>query len=307
MSERSSNVPGVGSFNSENLAKVITDTWPTSTCVNFDGLAGPRVYALLTLCPLYGPSSLDGGVLLEPPNCSIAESRVASKLSAATKVAKAMHEHLVKVGGHLHINTVFANKGVLVKPEQYGMPSQKLQAVGEELLDCHSYLYKAELDKFCNQAGINYSYTTFKQAGVPFPTFVTANGIPGQVLWHEDTGRHSYPEEIVKKMAMVDPTLSEEIRMITVLNNFLKTLKLDHEITANKANRRLMKKLTWGLGTQQNTVLWLIAGYLAFDHMIPKMVGRDGVYLATERFEPLFGISNFTPGLKEMPRVHIKT
>ena len=53
-------------------------------------------------------------------------------------------------------------------------------------------------------------------------------------------------------------------------------------------------------------VFWLTTGYLAFDYRIPEIVGENGVYLATERFEPLFGISTFTSGLKEMPRVSLK-
>ena len=55
-----------------------------------------------------------------------------------------------------------------------------------------------------------------------------------------------------------------------------------------------------------NNVFWLIAGYLAFDNKIAEIVGDNGIYITSERLEPLFGIAKFTESLSNLTRIQTK-
>ena len=91
--------------------------------------------------------------------------------------------------------------------------------------------------------------------------------------------------------------------MINILNSYL---KLPHTIVDNKKNRKIIERILNMEGLGFNGAFWLIAGYLAFDYKISPLVGENGILLAAERFEPLFGIAKMTPSLSELTRINIK-
>ena len=51
---------------------------------------------------------------------------------------------------------------------------------------------------------------------------------------------------------------------------------------------------------------WIIAGYLPFDNMIVDLIPDNGVYLAAEKAQSLFGVANLTEDLKLIPRIEIE-
>lgn len=266
----------IKSFNSRGLEVAVKKAWYESSAVNFDKLEQPFIKALITFCPLYKLGSLKRSQLMVS-QVSIEESRVANKWAALKKVLTAMQSHLTDMGGVLDLHAVFADKAVLLA----GVPTEKdYQALNE-----HSALYKLTLDQFCIEQSLNYTYRRYTDLSVPGPDFVNPNAkIPG---------------------ANNGLTASE---LIGHLNAFLESESISSQVTNNNKNRKLVEKLhSLGGKSSSEEVYWLVTGYLAFDYMIPSLAGENGVYLATERFEPLFGISNMTPSLKEMARVHIKS
>lgn len=258
-------------FSSAGLERAIKNVWQESTMVNFSKLQNSTLKVLFTLCPLYQQGPLDQSKIMLPP-ASISQSRVSRKWDALQAVIGAIHSYLSSVGGKMEVSAVFANKGVLL-----GYASTKED---EEALIYHGTLYKEAVDSYFSQKGIDYSYLTYEDLDVNFPTFVNPSAtIPSS-----------------------EPSLNTQI------NEYLRDREISTtQVTSNKSGRRLIEKLH-NLGGRMSTeaVFWLVTGYLAFDHMIPQIAGNNGLYLATERFEPLFSISNFTPALKEMPRINIK-
>lgn len=258
-------------FSPTGLERAIKNVWQESTMVNFSKLQNSTLKVLLTFCPLYQQGSLEQSRIMLPP-ASISQSRVGRKWDALQVVIGAMHSYLSSVGGKMEVSAVFANKGVLLGHA----PTKK----DEEALIHHSVLYKEAVDSYFNQKGIDYSYLTYEDLDANFPTFVNPSA--------------AIPSSGPNLIAQINEYLQDQGISTT-------------QVTSNKSGRRLIEKLhNLGGRMSAEAVFWLIMGYLAFDHMIPQIVGKNGLYLATERFEPLFGISNFTPALKEMPRINIK-
>jgi hypothetical protein len=188
-----------------------------------------------------------------------------------------MHKFAVIQGGNLDVTAVFANKGVLLAGEPIQEEFEKLHG--------HNGVYKAAFTGFCNDQGIKHTYTNYTELGIPGPDFVN----PKESIAGPHKGVYS-PEEIIKH-----------------LNDFLVSVGLPPYVEGNGRNKKVIKKMHHlGGQTSSDEVYWLTAGYLSFDHMIPKLVGDTGLYIATERFEPLFGISNMTPELKGMARLQLK-
>lgn len=263
------------SVDTQGLSSVVKKTWPESATVNFDVLEGAVINTLITFCPLYKPGALKESQLTMPP-VSIEESRVANKWAAVKKVLAAIQGYLTSVAGELNLHAVFANKAVLLAQEP---TDGDYQVLGE-----HSAVYKSVLNQFCYEQGINCSYNTYTDLAVPGSDFVNPIAkVPGAtngLIWRQ---------------------------LIGYFNTFLESEGIPSRVVDNKKNRRLVEKLhSLGGKTTSEEVYWLVTGYLAFDHIIPKLVGANGLYIATERFEPLFGISNMTPSLKAMPRIHLK-
>lgn len=259
-------------FNSKGLETAIRKAWWESSGVNLDQLQHPLVNALITLCPLYQPGSLSSSKILHPPT-SIEQSRVANKWPALKTVLGAMSDYLTTADGQLSLVAVFAGRGVLL--------SQTPTEGDSVALEAHVDIYKQAVSEFCNQNQIDLTFTTQDELGVRFPQFVNPRG--------------RIPDDC------------PDANLIDLMNKYLQAEGNKTEVVNNRKNRVLLEKLhDLGGKTSRENVFWLVTGYLAFDHLIPNLVGSNGVYLATERFEPLFGISNMTPKLKELPRVHIK-
>ena len=214
------------------------------------------------------------------PNATIEQSRVANKWNALLKVTNMMQDFLAPFGG-IELTAVFANKGVLSGREVTGRD--------EKALLRHRELYKQTVQRFMVEKGIEGQFFSYDELGVSFPTFV--NPLDDMPIPKE-------PLEIRKG--------DQAKRMIWCLNEYLIQNGVSTQIVGNRSNRKVIEKLLEMKGMRFNGVFWLVAGYLVFDHMIPKLIGDDGIYLSTERFEPLFCIARFTPSLKELTIVEIK-
>lgn len=266
-------------FQSKGLAHAIAQAWSESSCVNIGRIYNPNVRAVVTLCPLYKPGILDESSLLIK-EVSIAESRVSNKWLALQKVLGGMNQYLQRVGGALELTAVFANKGILFN----GYPGEADYAT----ISKHSTVYEEAVSTFCKKQGIAYIYNSYDNLSVPFPSFVNPTDDP----------------PLLNKDGSV--WMREESKMITQLNELGQKIALPFQIIDNKKNRTIVEKIRRIQGISCTGAFWLIAGYLAFDYRLPELTGENGVYIATERYEPLFGITNMTPGLKELPKVKIK-
>jgi|SRR3989344_157620 len=266
-------------FDSKSLGLVIQKSWPESIMVNSHALEGPNVKALLTFCPLYKPGALKDSTLMTPPTL-IEGSRVANKWLALQAVLTTMQGYLKSVGGGLDVQAVFADKAVLLAHDPTDLDHLALRH--------HSNIYREVMNQYCNEQDIHYTYATYTDLHVPGPVFVN-------------------PKAPIHRLASDEDTMSLESRLIADLNTFLRKEEIPSQVIDNRKIRKLMQKLhSLGGGTSSEEVYWLVTGYLAFDHIISNLVSPNGLYIATERFEPLFGISNMTPSLHAMPRIHIK-
>lgn len=257
------------------LGLVIENVWPESSTENLDKLNGTKASILFTLCPLYllGPLS-ESGLMLPP--ASITESRVARKWQALTDVVSVLDNYFKSIGGRVNLTAVFASRGVLLASEP---DSDHQQAIIH-----HNDIYQEAIEEFCKSRGIEYNFVNYHELQVNIPDFVDPNS---QIPEVDDEGNSKNP-------------------LVNAINRYLENQQIPSHLLDNKNNRRLVSKIASIEGVGLNGAFWLIAGYMAFDYMIPTLAGNNGLYLATERFEPLFGISHFTLGLKAMPRVKIK-
>jgi hypothetical protein len=87
---------------------------------------------------------------------------------------------------------------------------------------------------------------------------------------------------------------------------FNKYLDLPVTVIDNKKSRKVIDRVMTMNGINFSSAFWLIGGYLAFDHKMQNLIGRNGIYLASERFDPLFYISKLTPSLDELTRIQIR-
>lgn len=235
-----------------------------------------KVAACVVVCPLYDKGDLMHSKLLKFP-AQLKDSRVSVKVEAYLTVIQALNESLKSVGTKLDLNVVFANKGVLLSGEA-GSGEQ-------EALDYHFGLYKKKFSDFSDDQGFEISFSDYNNWGVNFPVFInTSQKAP-------DSG--PFPEGIVKP----------ESKMIWQLNKYFPQRSPILDI---KKNRHTVGRIMQMNGLTYGGAFWLIAGYLAFDANIAKIVGDNGIYIVAERLEPLFGIAKFTKSLDELARIQIK-
>jgi hypothetical protein len=277
MKEQREYLPTKESFSPSGLQRAIGRAWPESTTSQLEKLSGPHLNAVITLCPLYGRGTLDESRVLRIGETSIDASRVANKWRAIQQVVSGVQDYAKRVEGSVSLTAVFANKGILLKGEPMDDDF--------EAIDDHDVVYKEVLEAFCEVQGITLSYHTYDDLGVPFPRFVNPEAQP--------------PVEVNR----ADDSSS---RSLAQLNALAERSGVPTQVTDNKKNRKILDKISHMDGITSNGVFWLVAGYLAFDFMLPDLVGENGFYVATERFEPLFGITNMTPGLTSLPKVKLK-
>lgn len=256
----------------------------------------PNVHILLTFCPLYAPGSLEDSQLLS--DTSIDASRVANKWNALQAVITGLNTYVCSVGGSVEVTAVFANRGVLL--------GTGAQASDFDTLEIHGFVYKQALKTFSVDTGIECRFATFDDLDVPLPKFVNTHA--------------AIPDRFTPNSNFEGLKKQKEALLIEVLNNYAQTHGLADRVSIvnNKHNRKRVAKIMnmWRdesgelIPGATELAFWLLVGYIAFDHLIPHILSsnpdKTGIYLATERFDPLFAIAEFTESLKPIPRVNIK-
>ena len=262
-------------IHSEVFWSQVEKSWPdTYVADKREIVLGEKIEVCVVLCPLYSPGKLDESTLMLPP-ASIKDSRVANKVNAYMTTIYAMNGYLSGLGGQMHLNMVFANKGVLF--------AGKHGPVQEKALLHHKAVYTEAWNRFGRLNKIGIEFSDYDDWGVKFPVFVDPKATVPTDL-QEVLGIKYLPES----------------KMIAQLNTYF-----GKNIIDNKKNRHTVER-TLSMGVDYNAAFWLIAGYLAFDDNIANIVGPTGIYIAAERFEPLFGIAKFTESLKGLTRVQLK-
>lgn len=276
--------PSEHNFNAEVFWNNVALSVPGISIANKENLQGNNIQVLFTFCPLYQQGALQNSELLASPS-GITESRVAGKWDALQKVVSTMQTAIGNTGV-LEVTVVFANRGVLLNH----MPTE----ADEEALTYHEELYRQAVTQFFSGKGVAAKFLTYNstETRVHFPKFVNPNDDIPNLSRFEDTARRNI-------LDADDPNT-----MIELLNHYMKGFGLESAIpVVNKKVRQTLKDLIKAFGSK--TAFWLVAGYLAFDGKISELVGENGVYMATERFAPLFKIARLTPSLYNMTRVEI--
>ncbi len=262
---------------SEKIWSGVEKSWPETVVVNKkEILPGSVIDACFVLCPLYAPGSLEESKLISPP-AKIDDSRVSNKIKAYLDVSTALNRLVKGSLSSLSLNVVFANKGVLFG----GEPTKN----DHDLLFYHENLYKDLFIMFGSEKGIAVSFSNYDDWNVNFPRFVN-------------------PKSDILELGLVpDDLKKEESKMIWQLNKYL---NLPEPVEDSKKNRHVIERVLGMQGLGHRGALWLIAGYLAFDPNISKITKENGIYLVSERLEPLFGIAKLTKSLKDLTRIQIK-
>ena len=263
-------------FSSHNLWEAVKAATSEVLVLHERELKGPKVNVCLVYCPLYAPGELSDSKIILPPG-GIEDSRVAGKFKAYLPAISSMHKYLKCFGGEVNLTSVFANKGVILSEEPDGTHN--------EALIYHKHLYREATLKLSDTLNMPVTFYDYDDLGVDFPKFYN----PKEAL---------LPEDI-----RINHDLREESQMIEVLNQYL---GFPEPITDNKTNRKVVKNILQMKDTSFEAAFWLIAGYLAFDPKISKIIGVDGVYMVSERADSLFWISKLTPKLDTLTRVQIK-
>lgn len=259
--------------NMERIWSVIEKSWPETSVVNKQDELGKEIRAAVVLCPLYAPGDLTSAGLIKPP-LKIDDSRVAGKVRAYRQSLTAMADFAQTTGRKLQLSVVLADRGVLFS----GEPTKS----DKRALDYHYQLYCQVWGDFSKRQGVGVTTSKYSEKNVCFPDFLDL--------------RASLP--VSKRSEGV----SRESEVISYLNQYFGTTILE-----TKKNRHVVERILGIRGINSTTeAFWLIAGYLAFDPQIPKLVGPEGIYVVAERLEPLFGISRFTEALNQLTRVQLK-
>lgn len=270
----------IDGYNQQTLLNRAKEAWPNTVVVDRGNNLTPHdLNVCVALCPLYAPGSLNESKLISPP-MQIGDSRVAQKMDAYLSTFDAINGYLSKVGGSMSLTVVFANKAVLFE----GKPDQ------EEVrnLDHHKGLYKSAMEEFSTRTGVKMDFYDYDDLGVEVSRFVDPNN----------------PVPDFAKQG-VEEGMGSESKVIAYLGNYLEGV-IPFELTDNKKTRKVIKNLKKAGRLEDNNVFWLIAGYLAFDHRIPGLVGKNAIYVVSERFDPLFRVSKFTPELDSVTRIELK-
>lgn len=230
----------------------------------------------VVFCPLYAYGDLSDSKLIFPP-VGIDGSRVSGKFKAYLPAIISMHKYLEKMGGGVNLTAVFANKGVLLADNP--TPGHV------DALEYHKSLYKDAMAKFCGDLGIHLSFYDYDDFDIDFPKFYNPRYVPlpDGIQWNS--------------------SIKPESQMISALSQYF---GFSQPIEDNKTNRKVVKNVLQLKDTTFEAAFWLIAGYLAFDPKIPKLVGEGGIYMVSERADSLFWISKLTPKLDSLTRVQIK-
>lgn len=224
---------------------------------------------------MYAQGPLENSSLISYPQ-TILDSRVRIKWDVTADAIRALDLFFrSRYGKGIDLTIVFANKAVLLGHE----PSDS----DEESLAYHDELYRHMVSQFSDEAELPVTYTTFDELGVMVPTF-TPTGLP-----------------VPTNRRLVDTN-----EFINALNDYVAHHNLPQEasVIPNKDSRGVVRDLL--KGDDPLTIFWLTLGYEAFDFMIPKIVGPNGLYLSVERSDKLFRIAKLTETVRKMPRLEIK-
>jgi len=262
----------------EGLSKAVGLVWPESQIIQGDySLEINPLSGAVVFCPLYGQGPLENSRLINSP-LKFSDSRVYQKNLAYSRVISGVSQYIASLGGEVVLKAVFADRGVLLGKNP---DNEDLDA-----LNYHKRLYGDFIVDLCVKNGIrSHNLQSYEDLSVEFPKFVDPRL---QIPQDDEAG------------LMVEKTSSKIIGMLN------KHLGLPFEILDNKRSRKVIERVMGMNGIDFNAAFWLIGGYLAFDYKIASMIGKNGLYLASERFDPLFYISKLTPSLDGLTRVQIK-
>lgn len=263
-------------FSSHGFWEAVKTASPGALVLHEKEFAQPNLNVCVVYCPLYAHGELSDSKIIYPPS-GILDSRVAGKFMAYLPAITSMQNYLKDFGGGISLSAVFANKGVILSEE----PKQE----HKEALAYHKKLYDTATLKLCDALNMPATCYDYTDLGVNFPEFYNPQ-------------KTSLPENV-----KIDQVLQPEPQMISILNQYF---KFAVPIENNKTNRKVIKSILQFKDTTFEAAFWLIAGYLAFDPKIPKLIGNDGVYMVSERADSLFWISKLTPDLDKLTRVQIK-
>lgn len=270
----------VENFNRQAFLNEVSSAWPGTVIVDRGNALFPgNLCACVVFCPLYAPGPLSESKLICSPK-TIGDSRVAQKADAYLSVLKRADSALKKIDGRLSVKAIFANRAVLFK----GNPLN-----GEEdSLRHHSRLYQDMMTTFSRLTGAQVDFQDYDDLGIQFDRFVDPTSI--------------IPESVSQGVSLA---IRPESRVIACLNNYLAG-RIPFRIADTRDTRKVVGNLLAIDGVDVNQAFWLIAGYVVFDYMIPRLTGSNAIYIVSERFGPLFNISKLTPELDRMTRVQLK-
>ncbi len=263
-------------YANQDLWSLMESSWPGAVVKNKENFKfGPVSNVCIVLCPLYKKGDIKRTDILDVGE-SLEESRVFGKTKAYEAALRALSFSLQKTSSSLRVNFVIANKGVLLERNPVAEDYEKLKY--------HNELYTRLIDEWAQIMGFEYILTDYFERGIDFPEFVrVTQKIPKNTEHSEDINKN------------------EPFLLIEYLNRYLKPVEL---IQNNGNNRHVAKSLIKAFGL--NAAFWLTAGYLVFDHKIPEIIGENGIYIVSERFDPLYSIVKFTPNLEKLTRIQLK-
>ena len=263
-------------LNSRTLWENVAKSAPGVLVLHEKEIFEPNLDVCVVFCPLYAHGELSDSKIIFPPS-TIDDSRVAGKFTAYLPTISSMHKYLKDFGGGVHLTAVFANKGVIL--------SEKPMSEHNEALAYHKELYYEASLKLSQILDMPVTFYSYDDLGINFPQFYNPK-------------EAQLPENI-----RIDSNSNPETQIISALNQYFNFLV---PIINNKTSRKVVKSVLQMKNTTLEAAFWLIAGYLAFDPMIPEIIGEKGVYVVSERADSLFWISKLTPKLDSLTRVQIK-
>jgi len=235
---------------------------------------------LFTLCPLYSKGDLQSSTIMTQ-DISIETSRVSGKWLGLQKVIATLKKFLMENGSGIgNIKVVLANKGVLLN----AIPSNEHL----EVLKLHADIYYQALSNYFAEQDLTFEFLGFdsSEINVTFPYFINPNS------------------RLPEVSATIDESKTSQFNIIEIMNAYFLLLDKNVIVINNNDNRIIIKDLVKVFGI--NTTFWLVAGYLAFDYKIKALIGNNGIYLSTERFDGIFKIAKLTTSLARLPRIEIK-
>jgi hypothetical protein len=270
-------------FEPSGLITTISSSCSGLQIINKEQIYGLDVYSsgrlklIIPLCPLYQQGTLSQSQLIPNPSC-IEESRVGNKWTVITGFLTSLQQYLTATlnGPDLEVVFILANKGVLLGNSP--SPDDSIALIQ------HRELYQKVALQLASELDFHFLFFSYDDYPIRIPRFV----IPESEI----------PVDITDLRKE-----TSEYKIIESLNRYFVSLGLDVKTINNNDHRRVIHNLLQSI--EFNSTFWVIAGYLAFDWMLPEIMSTNGIYISIERLHSLFKISKLTEVLKGLPRVQI--